>query len=100
MPPFFFRIRLKRKQLLDAEPSEKTKQPRFATFPRILEFPCANWDGVEFPYPGPACTYREKAIWAGRAASKRFAWAIKNDGFHLVDDIDFAVAVFDKAYEL
>ncbi|GMK54026.1 hypothetical protein CspeluHIS016_0106120 [Cutaneotrichosporon spelunceum] len=102
MPPFFFRLpnpKLKLKSNPKASSTIK-HAPRIAAFPGILEFPCKNWDGVEFPYPGTHCTYREKAIWAGRAASKRVAWAFEHKDFFSIDNVDFAVAVFDKTQEL
>ncbi|BEI81540.1 hypothetical protein CcaverHIS002_0207000 [Cutaneotrichosporon cavernicola] len=102
MPSFLVRLTNPRFTFKPFVKSSEKENPmsRIDAFPGLLEFPCKNWDGVDFPYPGPQCTYREKAIWAGRAASKRFAWAFENNDFFFVDNIDFAVAVFDKTQEL
>lgn len=41
-----------------------------------------------------------KSIWAGRAASDRWAAAFEAKSLEGMDDVDLAVAVFDKTCQL
>lgn len=44
--------------------------------------------------------YSLKVAWAGRAASKRWEAALQQGCIGALDEVDFIVAVYDKAAEL
>jgi hypothetical protein len=83
---------------LDEEPVFHTYVP-----PPNHDFPADEWYDSDFPdllWPA-LIKYHRKLAWAGRAASLRWAAAIKGEReVATLDDVDFKIAVFDKAYQL
>ncbi len=86
--------------------SSQPPDPVFHTYvpPPTHDFPADEWWDSDFPdlfRPIATFKYHRKLAWAGRAASLRWAAAIKGEReVTTLDDVDFKIAVFDKAYQL
>lgn len=63
-----------------------------------LRFPRHEWRNDRFAWPvfAPGDIFF-KSVWAGRAASQRWAAAFAASSLAGLDAVDLAVAVFDKA---
>ncbi|RSH85094.1 uncharacterized protein EHS24_006687 [Apiotrichum porosum] len=69
---------------------------------QVKRFPRDSWDTVIFTHPPiPQGMLDAKATWAACQASKHWQRAFDDDtNTTTVDDVDFALAVFDVAYHL